>query len=117
MTVAAAKRALAQRARWLAPLVALIVAIGVLLFDTDGGAFALLDLRRRVAAAERHLESVELRRASLLDRIARLRGDDLAVEAAAREQLGMLRDGELVLRWSDRDAAAPAPDAARDASD
>lgn len=102
--------ALARRARWLAPLAALGVAAGVLVFDRDGGAFALLGMHGRVAGAEDELRDAEARRASLLERIAVLRNDELAVESAAREQLGMVRDGELVLRWSERDAAAHDPE-------
>jgi cell division protein FtsB len=103
--------ALARRARWLAPLVALGVAAGVLVFDRDGGVFALLGLRARVVGAEGELRDAEARRARLLERIAALRNDELAVESAAREQLGMLRDGELWLRWSERDAATRDPEA------
>jgi cell division protein FtsB len=103
--------ALARRARWLAPLAALGVAAGLLAFDGDGGVFELLRMRARVVGAEGELRDAEARRAGLLERIAALRSDELAVEAAAREQLGMLRDGELVLRWSERDAAARDPEA------
>jgi cell division protein FtsB len=103
--------ALASRARWLAPLAALGVAAGVLVFDRDGGVFALLGMRGRVVAAEGDLRRAEARRAGLLERIGALRNDELAVESAAREQLGMLRDGELVLRWSEPDASARDPEA------
>jgi cell division protein FtsB len=103
--------ALALRARWLAPLAALGVAAGVLVFDRDGGAFALLGMHGRVAGAEDQLRDAEARRAALLERIASLRNDELAVESAAREQLGMVRDGEIWLRWSEPDAAARAAEA------
>jgi cell division protein FtsB len=103
--------ALARRARWLAPLAALGVAAGVLLFDRDGGVFALLAMHARVVGAEGELRQAEARRAGLLERIAALRSDELAVESAAREQLGMLRDGEIWLRWSEPAAAAREPEA------
>ncbi len=117
MKRAALPPALAQQARWLAPLVALGVAVGVLLFDGDAGAFALLGLRSRVAAADSHVRAAEARREDLYQSIGALRRDDLAIEAAAREQLGMLRDGELVLRWADPPAHPSAPEPRVNAAD
>ena len=59
----------------------------------------LLELHRTVAESRQQIEALEQERDALRQRIRALRSDPLAVETAAREQLGMLRPGERVLRW------------------
>jgi cell division protein FtsB len=81
-------------------------------------------LAREAARLERHRQDLLVQNASLLAEIRRLRTDDQYIERLAREQLGMLRPGEIELvivplaptkRHSERDpttvqVAAPPPD-------
>lgn len=81
-------------------------------------------LAREGARLERHRRDLLVQNASLLAEIRRLRTDDQYLERLAREQLGMLRPGEIELvivplaptkRHSERDPAtvqvvAPPPD-------
>jgi cell division protein FtsB len=80
-------------------------------------------LAREATRLERYGRDLLVQNASLLAEITRLRTDDQYLERLAREQLGMLRPGELELvivplttttRHSERDAvrevAAPPPD-------
>jgi cell division protein FtsB len=81
-------------------------------------------LAREAARLERHRQDLLVQNASLLTEIRRLRTDDQYIERLAREQLGMLRPGEIELvivplaptkRHNERDPAtvqvvAPPPD-------
>lgn len=81
-------------------------------------------LAREAARLERHRQDLLVQNATLLAEIRRLRTDDQYIERLAREQLGMLRPGEIELvivplaptkRHSERDPAtvqvvAPPPD-------
>jgi cell division protein FtsB len=76
--------------------------------------FRTYTLAREAARLERHRLDLLAGNASLLAEIQRLRTDDQYLERLAREQLGMLRPGEMELvivpagsvrRQSERDAA------------
>ena len=81
-------------------------------------------LAREAARLERHRQDLLVQNATLLAEIRRLRTDDQYIERLAREQLGMLRPGEIELvivplaptkRHSERDPATvqvvtPSPD-------
>jgi cell division protein FtsB len=107
----------------------LVVLAAVALAGWTGAAFALqyvrtYSLAREAARLERHRRDLLVQNASLLAEIRRLRTDDEYIERLAREQLGMLRPGEIELvivplsptkRHSERDPAtvqvvAPPPD-------
>jgi len=96
---------LARRATWLAPATALVTAGAILVLDRDTGLPALLELTARVARAESSLAAARAERAGLVREVHLLRSDPFELEVVAREQLGMVRTGEIVLRW---EAAEPA---------
>ena len=85
----------------LAVAVGTLAAGGVLLSDRDTGLVPLLEARRQVGDAEAGAQATEVERRRLLRRVEALRSDPFAVEAEARRKLGMLRDGERVIRWQD----------------
>lgn len=87
-----------MRAALLALGVALGTAGGILLFDGKTGLFPLLGLIEDVRAAEARVTAGEGERRRLIREIRALRTDPLAVEAVAREKLGMVRPGEIVVR-------------------
>ena len=78
----------------------------VLLFDRDTGLLPLLDARQQVRDAEAGVQATGAERRRLLRRVEALRSDPFAVEAEARRKLGMLREGERVIRWRDGPPAA-----------
>ena len=90
----------------LAAAVGSLAAGGVLLFDRDTGLFPLLDARQQVRDAEAGAQATGAERRRLLRRVEALRSDPFAVEVEARRKLGMLRDGERVIRWRDGPAGA-----------
>jgi cell division protein FtsL len=59
--------------------------------------FRTYTLAREAARLERHREDLVAENAALLMEIRRLRTDDQYLERLAREQLGMLRPGEMEL--------------------
>jgi cell division protein FtsB len=87
----------------LAPLCGVLAALTTLILDDATGLFPLLDLRRQVAGAEERLRGLERERDRLGAEIGALRSDPLAVESFARRELGMVRPGEIVVRWGARD--------------
>jgi cell division protein FtsB len=97
---------LAQRAAWLAPATALVTAGALLLLDGDTGIGSLLEISRRVERAEARLEAARAERARLVREVKALRSDPFELEVVAREQLGMVRPGEIVLRWEPAEASA-----------
>lgn len=71
------------------------------------GARSLQDLeraRRREADLESKIEATQERVDALENRIHRLREDPLLLEQLAREELGMVRDGDLVVMLDEPEA-------------
>jgi cell division protein FtsB len=68
------------------------------LLDRDAGIGRWLALRRDAAAAQRRIEATQLRIDHREAQAAALRDDPVAVEAAIREDLGLARPGEWVVR-------------------
>ena len=83
---------------FLAPLLALGLAVPVLALDLDGGLLALVELRAQVGQAREMTQRLERERLELRERVRGLRVDPFHVEAAARSALGMVRPGEVVVR-------------------
>lgn len=69
--------------------------------DRDAGVGVLWDLDGAVRDREAGIARLELERAKLIDQIHALRDDPLALERVARERLGLVRPGEVVIRWAD----------------
>lgn len=101
---------MARRARpspWLLVVIPalMLVAAGVsLALDRELGLHPLLEMRAEVARHRERVDALERERGELLLRIRGLRSDPLAVEAAAREHLGMVRPGEIVIHWQESES-------------
>ena len=100
-----AKRRRAGRRSWVGlaagPLLALAACAAILLLDLETGLLPMARLADEVERTRLRVEQLEGERARLRARVRRLRRDPAAVEAVAREQLGMVRPGEIVVHWDD----------------
>ena len=75
-------------------------------FAVFGGEYSVFELRRARAAVEverARLAEVSLRMDSLSARADSLENDPLTIERVAREEFGMIRDGETLYRFADVD--------------
>jgi cell division protein FtsB len=94
-----APAALRRHGAWAVPLLALAAAIGLLALDRDGGLPALGGLQARTEAARERILVLRQERDALYREIGELRSRGPALEARARETLGMVHPGDLVLVW------------------
>lgn len=89
------------RRSWIA--IALALGVGGLLTAYGvSGALRVRALQREVAAAERELEVLRARAAELSTLIERLRHDPAYIEKLGREEHGLVRQGETVLKFPPR---------------
>lgn len=87
-----------------------------LYFVIFGGEFSLFDLRRaraERAAAEFELDSLRLEIDSLRKWRDALEGDSATIERIARERYGMIRDGEVLYRYTEPEESTPRADTSR----
>ena len=75
-----------------------IVATGILVFG-GAGAVRVWQLRQEVEALEREIRVLRVEADRLNKTVDRLRDDPALVEQIAREDLGMVRPGEKVLKF------------------
>ena len=85
---------------WLVPGAIFLICLGALWTDRETGAVTLLSLSRDVAQARERVEQARVEREFLVREIRLLRDDAFTIESHARRELGMVRPGERVLRWS-----------------
>jgi cell division protein FtsB len=81
----------------------------VLVMDRERGPVALVKTQAQVTSAAQRIEQLQKESRDLSTRSAALKRDPRAVEAAAREVLGMVYPGELVLLLPEEDAAPGRP--------
>lgn len=74
---------------------ALVLAIGSL--STEGGFRRYARLNRDLHALEDRIERLRAENAALKREVQRVRTDPVAIERSARESLGLVRPGEVVL--------------------
>ncbi len=75
----------------------------------ERGLLANVQLRQRNARQQIAIDDLTLRNDGLTDEIRRLREDPSAIEELAREELGLIKDGELLIIMRDTPATlAPA---------
>lgn len=90
------------RPAWPARLLkyAVVFATAVLLLDSLVGSSGLLEAlraRRQYAALKADVDQKELENAKLRDEIRRLREDPATIESIARQELGLMRSGEVMV--------------------
>lgn len=83
---------------WLAPLLLGAVA-GIAVADGESGIPMWFRLRDDVAEASRRVEALAERNRALAEQIEALEREPFALERAIREDLGLARPGEIVVRF------------------
>ena len=83
---------------WIGPLAALAGAAFALSYDSDNGLRAVFRIRDELGRAEARISRLSDERSELVVRADRLRADPFGIERVARESLGMVRPGEIVVR-------------------
>ncbi|BCS33774.1 hypothetical protein TBR22_A30010 [Luteitalea sp. TBR-22] len=74
----------------------------------DRGVFANMQQREVLSTLQTSIDDLHAQNAALTDDIRRLREDESAVEELAREELGLIKDGELLIILRDTpEQAAP----------
>ncbi len=103
-----------MKTTWLAPLVLGAVA-GIAVADGDSGVRMWFRLRDDVAEARARVAVLAERRAELEAQIEGLESQPFALERAIREDLGLARPGEIVVRFrNDSRGDPPATSTGRD---
>jgi cell division protein FtsB len=64
-------------------------------------------MRRDMQAVERDLTTLRAQQAELARTVDRLRNDPLYIEKLAREEMGMVREGETVLKFPSQGSVNP----------
>jgi cell division protein FtsB len=75
-----------------------VLAVGLAVFGVKESVRAW-QMRRDMHVAEREVEALRTKQAELTRTIDRLRNDPLYIEKLAREEMGMVREGETVLKF------------------
>lgn len=86
----------------------LAVAAALALYAGDG-LLRVWRMHREIDALERDLGALRARQDELARTVDRLRHDPLYIEKLAREELGMVREGETVLKFPSRTPPADLP--------
>jgi cell division protein FtsB len=75
-----------------------VLAVGLAVFGVKESVRAW-QMRRDMHAAEREVQALRAKQEQLTRSVDRLRNDPLYIEKLAREEMGMVREGETVLKF------------------
>jgi len=75
-----------------------VLAVGLAVFGVKESVRAW-QMRRDMRVVEREVEALRTKQAELTRSVDRLRNDPLYIEKLAREEMGMVREGETVLKF------------------
>ena len=88
-----------MRAYWLVPAV-MAAGLAIVMLDQKSGLPAWLRLRAELTASQARIDALSARAKTLREEIEALERDPFAIERAIREELGLARPGERVVRFS-----------------
>ncbi|PYN96292.1 MAG: hypothetical protein DMD91_22160 [Candidatus Rokuibacteriota bacterium] len=88
--------------RRLALVAATVVVATLLAAWGTSGALRIRAIRHEITAAERDIEALRAKATALTQTIDRLRNDPAYIEKLAREEYGLVREGETVLKFPSR---------------
>ena len=98
------------RLRWLTallgPSLVLLMAGVTLAVDRDRGILPMLEVAEQVRSARARVEELAQEREQLIRHVRGLRSNPYEIEAVARLKLGMVRPGEVVIRFEGQGATA-----------
>jgi len=80
-----------------------LLAVGLAVFGVKESVRAW-QMRRDMHAVEREVQALRAKQAELTRTVDRLRNDPLYIEKLAREEMGMVREGETVLKFPSQNA-------------
>jgi cell division protein FtsB len=75
-------------------LIFLLAMLQFRLWVGEGSVAEVRELKRQIAAQQLELEQLQQRNEALRAEVQSLKEDDAAIEARARRELGMIREGE-----------------------
>jgi cell division protein FtsB len=84
--------------RRLGTIAMVVLAVGLAVFGVKESVRAW-QMRHDMRAVEREVEALRAKQAELTRTVERLRNDPLYIEKLAREEMGMVREGETVLKF------------------
>ena len=84
------------------------LAVGLAVFGVKESVRAW-QMRRDMQTVERELGTLRAKQAELTRTVDRLRNDPLYIEKLAREEMGMVREGETVLKFPSQTTPAAPP--------
>lgn len=90
-----------MRAYWLVPAV-MAAGLALVMLDQESGFPAWLRLRGELSASEARIAVLSARAETLRNEIEALEQDPFALERAIREELGLARPGERIVRFTER---------------
>ena len=82
----------------LGTILMVVLAVGLAVFGVKESVRAW-QMRRDMQTVERELGALRAKQAELTRTVDRLRNDPLYIEKLAREEMGMVREGETVLKF------------------
>ena len=85
-----------------------VLAVGLAVFGVKESVRAW-QMRRDMRAVEREVETLRAKQAELTRTVERLRNDPLYIEKLAREEMGMVREGETVLKFPSQQTSPGTP--------
>ena len=88
-----------MRAYWLVAAVT-VLGIVLVLIDEKSGVAEWQRLRSELAVSQARIEELSARAETLREQITELEQDPFAVERAIREELGLVRPGERLVRFT-----------------
>jgi len=80
-----------------------VLAVGLAVFGVKESVRGW-QMRRDMHAVEREVQTLRAKQAELTRTVDRLRNDPLYIEKLAREEMGMVREGETVLKFPSQPA-------------
>jgi len=83
-----------------------VLAIGLAVFGVKESVRAW-QMRRDMQTVERDLTTLRAQQEQLARTVDRLRNDPLYIEKLAREEMGMVREGETVLKFPSQNSSSP----------
>jgi len=83
-------------------LVCFLILMAILITFGNGGIVDNYIMSRKLAALREETRNIAVQNSELKKKIILLRNNIYYVEKIARDELGMVKKGDIVYRWSDR---------------